>query len=289
MNCYDNLLEWASEVGSGSWARWRDACRYLGVDPSSAARKLGALGHVEFDWIDDRFATAPPTAVLTRRSSGCLLLTGARRRGLRGKLETLYEEGEFDIDLRPPVPQERGPETWLVEAEVEDMQRFCEAAGFRFEIDSGRRMLEALPAASLEACGEEARPDPRFPRRWLNPNRGLLQANIEAGTDGLWWVEEYRREVAFVRRRGEWFRINTREYGPYLAYPERSFITYRGQLAVLSVDNQAPLPPLIARAVTLQSGRLAKKDGAARHAYVNIDDHLVELVQTKLDAYVRWE
>jgi hypothetical protein len=289
VNSYDTLLEWASEVGSGTWASWRETCAYLQIGPSSAARKLGALGHVEFDWLGDRFAVAPPTAVLTLHSSGCLLLTGARRRGQRVNLEALYEEQGFDIDLRPAVAQERGPETWLVEAEVEEMQLFCEATGFRFEVDSGRRMLQALPAASLEACGEEGRPDPRFPRRWLNPKLGLLQANIDAGTDGLWWVQEYRRDVAFVRRQSEWFRITTREYGPYLAYPKQSFIIFRSALGTLSVDNQAPLPPLIARAVTLQSGRLAKPDGVARHTYINVDEALAELVQEKLDAFVRWE
>jgi hypothetical protein len=289
LNSYDKLLEWASEVGSGGWGRWRESCSFLGVGATTATRKLAALGHVEFDWIDDRFAAAPPAAVLTMHSSGCLLLTGARRRGLRDALEALYREREFDIDLRPPVSQERGPETWLVEAELDEVQRFCEAAGVAFVVDSGRRMLDALPKASLPACGEEGRPDPRFPRKWLNPKIGHFQPNTPASTDGLWWVEEYRRDIAFVRREGEWFRINTREYGPYLAYPDMSFITYKGGIGVLLVDNQAPLPPLVARAATLQSGRLAKPDGPARHAYVNIDETLAELVQEKLDAFVRWE
>jgi hypothetical protein len=288
VNDYDTLLEWASEVGGGTWASWRETCAYLKIGPSSAARKLGALGHVEFDWNSNRFAVAPPTAVLTLHSSGCLLLTGARRRGLRGSLEALYAEGEFDIDLRPPVAQQRGPETWLVEAEVDEMRVFAEAAGFDFEVDSGRRIIEALPPASLQACGEEGRPDPRFPRKWLNPRLGLMQANVDSGTDGLWWVEEYRREVAFVRRQGDWFRIATREYGPYLAYSKQSFITYNSTLATLSVDNQAPLPPLVARAITLQSGRLATPDSAARHAYVNIDETVAELLAEKLDAFVRW-
>ncbi len=288
MSRHDKLLEWASELGSGSWGGWRDACTYLGVGPSSAARKLAALGHVEFDWVDNRFAAAPPTAVLTLHSSGCLLLTGARRRGLRERLEALYEQGDYGIDLRPPVPQEKGPETWLVEADLDEMERFCADAGFALEVDSGRRMLAALPPASLAGCAEEARPDPRFPRRWLNPKLGCFQANVDASTDGLWWVEEYRRDVAFIRRRGDWFRVNTREYGPYLAYPDRSFITYNSALGTLSVDNQAPLPPLVARAATLQSGRLAKPDGPSRHVYVNIDEPLTEMIQTKLDAFVRW-
>ena len=83
MNSYNTLLEWASEIGGGSWLSWRDACAHLGVGASSAARNLAALGHVEFDWIDSRFAVAPKAAVFTLHSSGCLLLTGARRRGMR--------------------------------------------------------------------------------------------------------------------------------------------------------------------------------------------------------------
>jgi hypothetical protein len=264
-------------------------CLSLDLEENEAARKLAALGHVEFDWVDNRFAVAPPVAVLTMHSSGCLFLTGARRRDLRTRLEQLYEEGEYDIDLRPPVPQEGGPQTWLVEADIDDAQHFCVDAGFTFELDSGRRMLEALPRASLEACGEEGRPDPRFPRKWLNAQLGHFQANVDQSRDGLWWVEEYRRDIAFIRREGAWYRVTTREYGPYLAYPERSFITYRSGAAVLSVDDQAPLPPLHARAATLQSGRLAKRDGASRHAYVNIDEQLAQLIQNKLAADVRWE
>ncbi len=289
MNAYDTVLEWASEAGSGSWQVWREVCHSLDLGANSTARKLGALGHVEFDWVDNRFAAAPPAAVFTLHSSGCLLLTGARRRELRARLEELYEQGDYSVDLRLPVGQDGGPQTWLVEADIDEAQRFCADAGFAFELDSGRRMLEALPRASLEACAEESRPDPRFPRKWLNAHLGCLQANVNPSTDGLWWVEDYRRDVAFIRREGAWYRVTTREYGPYLAYPERSFITYRSALGALSVDNQAPLPPLHARAATLQSGRLAKRDGATRHAYVNIDEQVAELIQEKLDAYVRWE
>jgi hypothetical protein len=254
VNGYDTVLEWASELGAGSWQAWREVCHGLNLGANTAARKLAALGHVEFDWVDNRFAAAPPAAVLTLRSSGCLLLTGGRRRSLRARLEQLYAEGDYSIDLRAPVRQDGGPQTWL-----------------------------------LEVCAEEARPDPRFPRARLNAELGRFEPNVEASRDGLWWVEEYRRAVAFIRREGMWYRVTTREYGPFLAYPDRSFITYRSGAGVLSVDNQAPLPPLVARAATLQSGRLAKREGASRQAYVNIDPELGELIEDRLDAFVRWE
>ena len=289
MNAYDHLLEWASEVGCGSWQAWRETSVYLGLDPSSAARNLSALGHVEFDWVGDRFCCAPSTAVLTLRSSGCLLLTGARRRGLRERLKRCWEDEDasYDVFLRPPLEQERGPATWLVEAEIHELERFCGDCELEFHVDSGRRIAEALPRATLELVGEEERPDGRFDRKWLDPRlRCFCPESTTGSDDGLWWIEENRRHVAFVRREGRWYRIPTREYGPYIAYPQQSFVTYHARLGFLSVDNAAPLPPLLARAATLQSGRLAKQDGPGRHTHVNIDPGLVELIADRLDAYV---
>jgi hypothetical protein len=159
--------------------------------------------------------------------------------------------------------------------------------GFAFEIDSGRRILDAVPRASLEACADEERPSSRFPRKWLDPDAGFYM-NVDAGRDGLWWVEEYRRDVAFIRREGNWHRLNIREYGPYLAYPDSIFLTYKSAVAELSVDNDAPLPPLVSRAATLQSGRLPRPDGRFQHAYVNIDPDLAKLIEEKLGAKMRW-
>lgn len=291
MNAYDHLLEWASEVGSGNWRAWRDVASYLQLEPNSAARKLSALGHVEFDWIDNRFACAPSTAVLTLRSSGSLLLTGARRRGSRERLEELWDAGGYDVYVRPPLAQERGPATWFVEAEMDELERFCADAGVALHIDSGRRIAEALPRATVESVGEEERPADRFPRKWFDPEprlRCFRPESTSGSDDGLWWVEEHRRNVAYVRRQERWFRIPTREYGPYVAYPKQSFITFHQRLGFLAIDNAAPLPPLLARAATLQSGRLAKRDGGTRHTYVNIDPALVELIEDRLDAYVVW-
>src|ERR1700730_10732581 len=89
VNAFDALLEWASERGSGAWSHWTEACRYLEistgqrVEPTQAAQLLSSLGHLECDWVHDRFAAAPSTAVLIPRSSGSVVITGARPRGLR--------------------------------------------------------------------------------------------------------------------------------------------------------------------------------------------------------------
>lgn len=301
MNAFDHLLEWASEVGQGSWHGWRDACSYLGLESTQAASRLSALGHLEFDWVGNQFACAPPTAVLTLHSSGCVLVTGARRRGMRQRLQQLWADtgASFDVDLRAAVPQDDGPETWLIEAELADISRFCKAAQLDLQVDSGRRIARAMPVATLDSVAERERPDGRFPRRWFDAQlsrgaqdvRGVLRTESLGDGDGLWWVEklDFRRDVAFVRRDGEWYRVPTREYGPYLAYTETSFISYRSKLEFMTVDNAAPLPPLIARALTLQSGRLPLPEDEFRHTYVNVDDELAELVQEKLDTPIDWK
>jgi hypothetical protein len=300
VNAYDKLLAWASEIGHGSWEGWRDACTYLDVEPTQAAGRLSALGHLEFDWVGNHFACAPPTAVLTLHSSGCVLVTGARRRAMRQHLEQLWADTRtsFDVYLHAALPQDAGPETWLIEAELADIARFCNAAGLELQVDSGRRIAAAMPIATLEAVAEQERPDGRFPRKWFDPRLSQVAAHVRhvlssedvGDGDGLWWVEklDFRRDVAFVRRHGEWYRVPTREYGPYLAYPETEFISYSGKLEFMTVDNAAPLPPLLARALTLQSGRLPFPEGTSRHTYVNIDEELAELVQEKLDTPIEW-
>lgn len=300
MNGYDQLLEWASETGGGSWEGWRDACAYLSLEPNQAARRLSALGHLEFDWVRNRFACAHPTAVLTLHSSGCVLVTGARRRGMRQRLEQLAadREAEFGVAVHRPLSQHGGPETWLIEAELADIERFCYSASLEFQIDSGRRIAQAMPVATLDSVAEQERPDGRFPRKWFDPRlsrqaesvRAAFRSESIGSGDGLWWVEklDFRRDVAFVRRDGEWYRVPTREYGPYLAYPDASFVSHSAKLEFMTVHNSAPLPPLIARALTLQSGRLPLLDGPSRHTYVNVDEELAELVQEKLDTPIDW-
>jgi hypothetical protein len=286
----DILLEWASEVGAGSWSKWRAACETLGLNPTAAARNLSALGHIEFDWTADRFACAPTSAVLIPRSSGCIIITGARPRGLREQLEALCSDPDqsFDADLREPVAQNNGPDTWMIEIEMDEMEAFSEAADMNFEIDAGRQVLEAIPLASLESAAEPDVPDSRFPRTHLAPHDLSFKPNADPGTEGLWWVEEHRRSIAFLRQEGQWFRVPTREYGPFLAYPDQPFMSYdlRPQLQTLRVNNRAPLPPLIARAAALQSGRLPIADGRHHHTYFNIDRAFAERVSTCLGAYI---
>src|SRR5689334_19383775 len=66
MNGSDLVLVWASAVGSGTWAHWRDACTYAGVDGASRLASTAAiLGLMEWDWAaaPARFAATRPAVV----------------------------------------------------------------------------------------------------------------------------------------------------------------------------------------------------------------------------------
>lgn len=88
---------------------------------------------------------------------------------------------------------------------------------------------------------------------------------------GWWRVDEPRRHAYYVRTRDQWYRIPVREYAPYLTPTPLALVAYTLDTMTLTVDRLAPLPPLLARALTLQSGRLPRLNRYGAREYVNID------------------
>jgi hypothetical protein len=285
---FDALLEWASELSTGSWAQWRESCLTLGVEPTLAMQDLAALGHVEVDWTADRFACAPPTAAFLYRSSGSVLLTGARPRGLLDKLSALADEhDELDFFVHDPTPQTRGPNTVLIEVEPDAIDQLCALVGLQFVFDPAGRIAERLGAAALDRVAHKENWPPRedIPRRLFDPSTFRFEPGGDGDTPGLWWYDGYRREEAWIRARGHWWQVPTREYGPYLAHPDVAFLVYSFTRQQLSVPQSVPLPPLQARAATLASGRLPRRVASKRGTvalYDNIAPELAERISASL-------
>lgn len=284
---FDTLLEWASELCEGSWAQWRDACHELAVEPTLAMQDLAALGHVEVDWSADRFSCPPPTAAFLHRSSGSVLLTGARPRGLLEQLKAVASQHEaLDFFVHDAVFQPRGPKTVLIEIELDDIDELCNALGLEYVFDPANRLAERLGVATLERVGhrEDWPPRDEIPRRLFDP-RSLRFYPVSGDTSGLWWYDGYRRAEAWIRDDAQWWQVPTREYAPYLAYPEVIFLSYSREHRRLSVPELVPLPPLQARAATLASGRLPRRASAADGTmmlYENISPALAEHISTSL-------
>ncbi len=282
VNAYDELLRWASEIGDGRWAQWRDVCAHLHLDPTGAARSLSDLGHVEFDWAGDRFAVAPTAAILLPRSSGSILVTGARPVGLRERLEEMVADGPHDVYAHPLVGQVGGPSTWLCEGTLEDFPDFCTDLGIVFQVQSGRRLVAALPVATLATAAMLDRPLDRLPRDWFDARARTFVSLGTQSRPGMWRVHEPRRDAHYIYDGQGWHRVQVREYGPYLACPDEIFLRHSAGRMTLSVDREAPLPPLLARAATLQSGRIPRWE--RRLEYVNVDAPLAADIASRLGA-----
>jgi hypothetical protein len=285
---FDMLLEWASELSEGSWSQWREACLELRVEPTLAMQDLAALGHVEADWTTDRFSCPPPTAAFLHRSSGSLLLTGARPRGLLDRLDTLAgEHEELDFFVHDPVLQRRGPKTVLIEVELDDIEDLCRAASLEYVFDPAWRIAERLGAATLDRVAHREAWPPRdeIPRRRFDPRTFRFWPSANSDERGLWWYDGYRREEAWIRDGATWWQVPTREYGPYLAHPDVTFLGYSRERQQLTVPELVPLPPLQARAATLGSGRVPRR-AAARYGnamlYENIPPELAMRISTSL-------
>lgn len=288
LNGFDALLDWASEMAEGSWSQWRETCVELRVEPTLAMQDLAALGHVEVDWTSDRFSCPPPTAAFLHGSSGSVLLTGARPRGLLDRLSELEAElvDELDFFVHDPTPQLRGPRTVLIEAELDDIEQLCAAADLQYVFDPAGRIAELLPEATLERVAHRETWPPRddVPRRLFDPH-ALRFTPAAAECEGLWWYDGYRREEAWILTGGHWWQVPTREYAPYLAHSKTTFLRYDPPHRQLTVPQPVPLPPLHARCATLASGRLPRRSPSTNGTvalYENISPELAERIATSL-------
>ena len=106
---YDRLLLWMSSVGKGSWPSFVQACDALGLataahPPRSIGRKLGLLGHLEFDKGAKRWCVGPPAIV---KSGEGTYLAGARSPSLAtgGKvLESRQPGADGPARWEPMIP-----------------------------------------------------------------------------------------------------------------------------------------------------------------------------------------
>jgi hypothetical protein len=292
---HDTLLAWVSELGSGSWERFKEASGQLGLRASSALRGLSVLGHVEVSWRAPRFACAPATLTTIPGMPGRLLLCGQRPLGQADKLRSAAAEGGLDVDLNGDGAHQfgLGPATLTLEADPSDAAEFAERCGLRFAPQAAEALARVLAPLSLAGFVEPASPDQRFPHCPLDPDTLEPRWDAAGGgyEDGLWSWESFNGlRLTYLRRDGEWFLVPQREYGPYLV--ERpaeapKLVRYDSANRLLYVNSRAPLPELHGRAACLCSGRLPLRQRyASDHAedqYVNVPVAVAQAILESLD------
>jgi hypothetical protein len=297
-DAHDHLLWWCSEIGSGTWAQFRTACRELGLAAGQASAALSALAHVEFDRRQGRWAVAPTVLSTIPHSTGRLLLSGARPSGLMEHLRLVAEREHLDIVVEAgPIRQTaRGPATLLLEGSAADGAAFADGAGIGFQPAAHLAIASLLPAGQMELLAEPATPDPRFPHCLIDPVNLSERWDLDApeGAEGLWaWATFSRPSARFLRRDGQWWYVPESAWAPYLLVrpaDSEPLCRYEPAHSLLVVDGAAPLPALHGRAAVLCSGTLPLRqhlaEGVAEEHYVNLDEATASLILASLTAAV---
>jgi len=290
---YDLLLRWLSEIGSGSWDRFRAASASLqlgeGRDAKPAwmvANSLEDLGHLDVDYQRRRWSVAPPVLSLLPGTGLCAVLTGSRTRFFHDRVESLEASGIYPFQVAQPD----GPSAQFVKGgSVEDLQAFAEAIDTPFLIEPAARISAIIP--TIEGQLESAiSPHPEAELEWFDPLE-LAWSRISAPAEpGLHrWRHAGRRHHRLYRG-GSWVdsedlgfvyfaALNLVERSPILRWQGRT--DSREKPDLLIVDGPLPLPRLAERAAVASSGLLPQRGPVAR-TYKNVTQTTAQRIAESL-------
>lgn len=294
MTDYGLLLAYLSELGSGSWTKFRAALDAVSGDenermPSVRARSLSALGHVEFAFYGDlRWVACPPVlAWLPRREEPTAVLCGARTARLVDRLRT--QASEIGLAIKECAqPGGEGPAAFFLEAPNREAgEELARLASLPSQGNPAGLLARCLP--SIDGYARLARevPGPSGYEIEVFDAVQLRWSEIpEAGDDGLYRYKYYRPEYR-LRTGGRDLKV-TREAGVYLLLrrEQRKILRYDPAKGELVVPAAAPLPDLHARAATLCSGLLPafeRRDSVPCHLHSGVPAGIAFAIIEKLD------
>lgn len=285
----DDLLRWASEAGSGSWERLRDACAYatqkhsLSKRPWTLASDLAALGHLDIDWRTRAWSIAPPALNLVPGLGLCIVLTGSRPHYLDRHFEEATNDQDvypFDVE-QPPLPAARYAKC----ASVDVARRVADRLDAELVIDPARRLVDALVPVDEEPI--EAAPEPSLEDALRFDPSTLEWDAAHQRRPGLYRIDLHGRPV---HRRldefGSWWATDL-PAGQFLTLEPRSEPVLRWRAGSASdpscfeVRQELSLPVIVERAATVSSGLASERIGGWRK-YRNVPRPLADRIGAAL-------
>ncbi len=283
MTDYGLLLAYLSELGSGSWGKFRAALDTVAGEedermPSVRARGLAALGHVEFAFYDDlRWATSPPVlAWLPSREESAAVLCGARTERLVDRLRERAAEVGLAIEERAQ-PGSEGPEGFFVAApDREAGEELARYTGLSSQTNAAGLLAGCLP--SLDGYARLARETPGpsgYEIEVFDSVRLRWSEATDTSGDALYWYKYYRPEYR-LRTGGRNLKV-TREAGVYLVLKRerRKVLRYDPAKQELLVPVAAPLPDLLPT--------FERRDGVPCHLHGGMPAGIALAIIEKLD------
>jgi hypothetical protein len=280
----DILIEYLTELGSGSWSRFRDAvaaCRVaVGHPPIWAARSLAALAHLELDPDSLDWAICPPAILelpADDRPTG--IVSGARSPRFFARLIEAVEALGGEADLSPSWEDSivLRMRFWL--RRRDDFPKLAERLGVRFLPTSARKLAEVLPSidALVAACPQEM-PPPASTLERYDAGFEWRPAGRSSGP-GLYRLRSIPYDRFWVVTEDASWRV---PFPTGLFASRRDLLRYDPAARRVSFHARARPPDLHLRTLALCSGRLPERATAYRLALEDVPPSIFDLVARSL-------
>lgn len=274
MSSGDDLLMWASEVGSGSWGQLRDTAAYLARvhntrdRPWYLAAPLSDLGHIDLSWNNDRWSVSNPALIMARGCGLCAYLVGARPRRMLERFQVAVDAQ----DIYPfEIAQDNAPAALFAKcASVESAEAVARRLGVPLLFDPSTALARNL--ARIDAIGLElAAPVPlEDTLERFDPQSFEWVAVDDRDQPGLYRTDLYGRHILRLRQHDQWYKVD-QATGQLLVLSDRpDLLTWSRPSAdwtkpsVLEVPSWLALPQLAERAAVAASGLLPKRERGKR-------------------------
>jgi len=290
---YNLLLQYLSELESGSWTQFRQALEYLADDDeelyrSVEARRLSMLGHVEFAFTDNlQWSICPPTlAWLPRQDQITAVLCGQRTEPLVENLQHQAQELNCIVEIHP---QTEGADVVLVTVPSSSVgEKLAELIEVQSEPQAAERIAHCLPTlANYARLFPEVAEPIGYKMKKFDVAASRWKEVEESHKPGFYRYEYYRPEYR-LKLNGRSLKV-PRNVGLFLLlqHHNRSVLQYDSEKQTLTIPVHPRLPVLFARAATLCSGYLPHFDKKTyTYTYHQITPTVARYITSKLNQQV---
>lgn len=296
---YNNLMNWLSAYGRGSWQQFRTACNALRLDPTGEhsrriMRRLRSLGHVELTRDGQNWLVAPPALVCTESDTSqyCTFLAGQRSSIL---LQELQNTARVEIE-----PQPYGDSPDIVRATFANRK---DAENFARNFSQQHHSLHLAGIAALEIASRlpdlktwgEQLPSVSIVKgnynyeQWLDGTFCPVHLPKETGLYRLTHVStrfEHPRMTFFydaerdIWRKGDWYGLH---YLMLKRTGESCEFYFDHNLSKLGIALDNRLPDMYERSLVLASGKLPLF-WDWQVVFGNVSETLAHILANKLEA-----
>lgn len=297
------LLQWASEVGSGKWEALRASAGHvarkhgLRRKPWLLARDLSMLGHLDIDWEAQDWSIASPTMNVVPGLGLCVVLTGSRPYHLIQRFrDATNDQDVFNFSMRQSRPPYSAPAAIFAKcASLDVAKEVATRMSAKLVIDPSTALAASMPSLDDQEQLPAAPPDLDLDTEWFNPYNVEWEECESRGTpmEGLYRQQLTERRRHLWHEAGRWSKTDL-SYGQFRALRNEGqqvmkwtpAATNGGQSSRLEVHGNVRLPDIAERALTICDGRMPSLpfgfSNQNYERYSNVSEGVYQAISGKL-------